>query len=489
MRGKRRVSLLVAAIASIVTLIAGWAPSAQAAPVLVLEHGGSVVPADDPFLPALPVTPAPVGASTAGIRVHEQQRSASRSVLADLRRLRRRGAITAAAYRHYGAVYRAAVAAAGRLGGTGSAELGAVIGNLSEIAQAGQLTVSRLPALFLTLERNRQWWASGVIPATYGRVEFAGDDRVWEYYPGQGIELQVLGTFGKADGLYSAGRAHYAALQKLLAEMLPLAAHRGGGLTWEYYFHFEGGGLPWTSAMSQGTAIEALTRAFKASRDSSYLTLAHSALRIFTLPPPTGVAVRTRAGTRYVQYTFAPSQDILNAFLQSLIGLYDYAHVSGDSLATRLFAAGDAQARAQTPRFDTGAWSLYQPGIEDSLSYHELVTGFLGQLCQKTHARVYCLTAQHFRQDLRTPPALTLLTHRMHARRAGTLRFGLSKYSHVGIVVLRGSRTVFETSAYFGYGTGTFQIPALTRGSYTIHLAATDLAGNFGRIVKTLQVS
>ena len=54
-------------------------------------------------------------------------------------------------------------------------------------------------------------------------------------------------------------------------------------------------------------------------------------------------------------------------FLQSLIGLYDYARVSGSQLAGRLFAAGDAQARAELPQFDTGAWSLYQPGIEDSL--------------------------------------------------------------------------------------------------------------------------
>ncbi len=475
-------------MAPLAALIAGWVPSAQAAPVLVLKPGGHVVAGNDPFLPALSTTPTPAGAVAAGVS-GVAQRSRSRTVVADLKRLRRGGTITAAAYEHYHAVYRAAVASAGRLGGTGAAELDAVIANLDEMAGAGQLTASRLPVLFLTLERNRQWWASGVIPATYERVEFAGDDRVWEYYPGQGIELQVLGTFGKADGLYSAGPAHYPALERLLGEMLPLASRRGGGLTWEYYFHFEGGGLPWTSAMSQGTAIEALTRAFQASGDSSYLTLAHQALRVFTLPPPVGVAVRTSRGARYLQYTFAPGDSILNAFLQSLIGLYDYAQVSGDPLAQRLFAAGDYEAQAEIPSFDTGAWSLYQPGIEDSLSYHELVTGFLEQLCQRTQAQVYCATARHFRQYLKTPPALTLLTHQLRARRAASVHFGLSKYSHVGIVLIRGNGTVFATSAYFAYGTGEFEVPALRRGSYTIHLAATDLAGNFNRIVGTLRVS
>ena len=56
---------------------------------------------------------------------------------------------------------------------------------------------------------------------------------MWDYYPGQGIQLQVLGTFGKADGLYSAGASQYGALTQLLAQMVPLAAQRGGGLTWE----------------------------------------------------------------------------------------------------------------------------------------------------------------------------------------------------------------------------------------------------------------
>ena len=81
-----------------------------------------------------------------------------------------------------------------------------------------------------------------------------------------------------------------------------------------------------------------------------------------------------------------------------------------------------------------------------------------------------------------------MLTHRVHALRSATVRFRLSKYSHVGIVVLRGSRIVFETSAYFAYGVRAFQVPALTPGSYTVHLAGTDLAGNFNRIITTLQV-
>ena len=159
-----------------------------------------------------------------------------------------------------------------------------MIANLQGMAAGGYITPSRLPVLFLTLARNQQYWRTGPLLGYGQRVEFTGSRLVWEYYPGQGIELTVLGSFGVADGLYTAGRSHYAALQELLGELIPLAAKRGGSLTWEYYFKFDGGIPPWTSAMSQGTAIEALTRGYEALQKDTklqsvdYLSIAHQAL-------------------------------------------------------------------------------------------------------------------------------------------------------------------------------------------------------------------
>ncbi len=98
-----------------------------------------------------------------------------------------------------------------------------------QIATAQQLNASRLPALFADVSRNRQWWTTGPIPSTYQRVEFAGSQLVWEYYPGQGIQLQVLGTFGKANGLYTGRDAAYGQMEQLLSQMIPMAARRGGG--------------------------------------------------------------------------------------------------------------------------------------------------------------------------------------------------------------------------------------------------------------------
>jgi len=305
----------------------------------------------------------------------------------------------------------------------------------------------------------------------------------------------VLGTFGKANGLYTAGPGHYAQMLSLIGEMLPLAATRNGAMTWEYLFRFENGSPPWTSAMSQGTAIEALTRASVVTRAQGnftaaahYLSVAHHALAILQQPPPKGVAVRTGKGLRFVLYSFSPGEAVINGFLQTLIGLYDYARASGDHQAQALFASGDAEARAELPAYDTGAWSLYEPGQEDSLDYHQLVTGFLQALCQRTFAPIYCRTAQRFESYLHTPPGLCLLSISAPSGRRSRLSFSLSKISQVGVAIRNGSRSFFSTAGQFVRGTSIVNIPALAPGSYTVQISATDLAGNATHTARTLNV-
>jgi hypothetical protein len=494
-----------------------WPSSAAAAPALVLgRHGGARIH-NDPFLSGPAVTPAPAGGAGSGATIVLRQgarssdagrfrsqwrraRAASNgkgkakkaapiTVTGELARIYRSGSIGQGPFRTYNGIWNAALQAQTRLRGTRRAELEAVTSTVHQIAAAHQLNASRLPVLFATVDRNRQWWTSGPIPSTYQRVEFAGSQLVWEYYPGQGIQLQVLGTFGKANALYQAGKPAYARLQQLLSQMIPMAARRGGGLTWEYYFTFDGGAPPWTSAMSQATGLAALTHAYQATHNRYYLQMAAAAMPIFSVPPPVGVNVRTPQGIRFLQYTFTPRTSIINAFLQTLIGLRVYATVSGNQTAAQLFAAGNAEALYELPSFDTGAWSLYQPGVEDDLSYHELVTGFLQQLCRSTGAPLYCATRSRFQAYLTTNPSLTQLTFRGRPRRSTRLRFRLSKVSRVGIVVRQSSTTKLATSASFPYGVHSFSVPALRAGDYSVTLTATDLAGNFSRITGVLNIT
>jgi hypothetical protein len=310
-------------------------------------------------------------------------RSRGPTVSAVLASLEASGAISASAHAKDLAAYIAAKRSLGRIGGTRRAELGAVLANLQSIAAAGLLSGSRVPALILTLERNRQWWTTEPLLRSGERVSFPGSRIVWEYYAGQGLEIQWLGTFGEANGYYLSGHEN-ANLRHLLAEVIPLASARAGGIAWEYMFEFGGGRPPWTSGLSQGTAVQVLARAYSRFSEPSLLVAARQALGIFHTPPPSGVRVRTPAGAYYAQYSYAPSDRILNGFIQAVVGLYDYAAISKDPLGLSLFSAGDTQARAMVPRYDTGAWSLYDQFEESSLSYHELLTEFLTHLCERT---------------------------------------------------------------------------------------------------------
>jgi hypothetical protein len=474
--------------------------------------------------------PRLTGAFVLGLAICAPATQARTSVAGALAALRHSEAISAPDYSRDLHAYIAARRAAGRLSGTRRLELSAVLENVRAIAAAGELTASRAPALFLTLQRNRQWWTSQPLLNNGARMRFPGSLLVWQYYAGQGLEIQWLGTFGAANGYYLSGRENQA-LRQLLDETLPLAARRAGGIAWEYEFNFDGGAPPWTSGLSQGTALQAFARAGARLKEPSYLTAARQALGVFATSPPQGVRVRTHPGALYAEYSYAPSDRILNGFIQALVGLYDYTAIAKDPRGLALFEAGDAEARAEVPHYDTGAWSRYDQFGESTLGYHELLTEFLQHLCQRTRKgpplvaappnapsspgttapgttapgtttpgtttpappppstgatgaipgdQIYCTTAQRFSTDLHTPPAIALLTRHVRAGSRAGVQFSLSKVSNVGMTIRRGSTVVWRNGATLESGRPRLLWLAPKRdGEYSVTLSATDPAGNF----------
>jgi hypothetical protein len=465
--------------------------AAAADRVLVLDRAGRVHARIDPALPtatALPTELPP--ARTAATARTAARAPRARTVRSELKRLLRSGAIDAATAARERKAFDEAIRTARRLGGTRRSELQGVIDNLHGIAARGQLTAARLPALFATLERNREWWTRGSLLGSGQRVEFSDSELVWQYYPGEGIELQVLGTFGKANGLWSAGSD--GKLRALLDEMVSLASQRGDALAWEYLFDFGSGTPPWASGMAQATGIQALVRAGQRLGEPVYIEAARSALKLFSLAPPVGVRIATPVGARYLLYSFAPSQIVINASVQTLVALHDYAQITGSDVAGQLFRAGDRQARLDVRAGDTGAWSLYQlGGAESDLSYHELLTGFLHNLCEHTQTTVYCDTARAFARDLKEPPTLELLTRRLRARGRTFVHFELSKVSRVGMTIRReqDGEVVRATSASVSRGAHAYSwtVPAAP-GTYEVTLTGTDLAGNVGHADGTITV-
>jgi hypothetical protein len=475
------------------------AAAAHAAPVLILDQGDARL-REDPFaggghLPdaggpsARRVAPgAPPGAPRASAAAKR------RTVIGELKRLRDAGAIDPVQYADRREVYENARSTAKRLSGARAKELTAVVRTVESIAASGQLSASRLAPLWLTLERNREWWTTGPLIPGGRRVEFAGSELVWQYYPGQGLQLQVLANFGKLNGLWSGGRRYTTRMGELLDELLPLAAQRGAGLAWEYYFTFDGGKPPWVSGMAQGTAVQALSRAaVRLGREAEVVPFAQRALGIFREPPPAGVRVQDGDGAHYLIYSFAPDLRVLNGFLQSLIGLYDFGSATGDADAWALFAQGQQAALRETPTYDTGAWSLYSRGSvkrESDLNYHDLVSDFLGGLCKRTGQTPFCVTKSHFDTYLKQPPTLALRTRRVRGGVTRKLRFSLSKISSVGLQLSRGGEVVASRSGVqLGRGLQGLEVPVPRRGgTYEVRLSAVDLAGNAGSAQGAVEV-
>ena len=453
------------------------AAPAAADDVLVMGKDGQVRAKNDRFL-----RPSEMRQPRARVVASTAAKKKKRTVIRELKRLRDAGAITPEDYAVRRAVYEDVKRRTRRLSGVRESIMRSVVATVDDIAARRQLTASRLNALWLTLERNLEWWTTGPLLASGRRVEFEGSELVWQYYPGSGLQLQMLGNFGKLNGLW--GGRENDRLAFMLDELLTLPAERAGGLAWEYYFTFGGGRPPWVSGLAQGTAVQALARsARRLNREADVLPIAQRALNVFEAPTPQGVRVPAEHGNHYAIYSFAPDLRVLNGFIQSLVGLYDYARLSGDPRGTALFQAAEPQARAEVPQYDTGAWSLYSRGSsthESSLSYHDLLQGFLENLCERTDTEVYCTTAQNFVAYKSQPPAVLVKPKRLRGGKPGRVSFELSKISNVTLKITRGTKVV-ESRPFgnVGYGKRTFgwDVPR-RRGDYTVQLDVRDLAGN-----------
>jgi D-glucuronyl C5-epimerase C-terminus len=421
-----------------------------------------------------------------------------RTVARELKRLRDRGAITPEDYDIRRADYADAKRAAKALTGTRRAELTAVILTMEDIARRGKLTRSRITPLWLTLERNVEWWTSGPLLSSGERAGFSGSELVWQYYPGHGLQIQWLGTFGKLNGLVKRkGTSTNAQASTLVDEILSLASDRAGGLAWEYLFPFGGGSPPWVSSLAQGTGLQALARsAVKLGRQADVLPVTTKALGIFRRKPPEGVRIAAKRGwdgPHYLQYSFAPSLYILNGFTQSIVALHDYAQLTGNATAQALYTTGQRELAREVPEYDTGAWSLYSTGAarrEADVSYHELARDFLVSMCDRTQTPIYCQTADRFTAYESEPPALTLADQKLRGGRTGTLRLRLSKMSAVTVVVRRGDSVVMSRAlgtVPYGLVRVQWAVPR-RKGTYDISVRARDLNGNTAAEAGTVDV-
>ena len=141
----------------------------------------------------------------------------------------------------------------------------------------------------------------------------------------------------------------------------------------------------WLSGMAQGQAMSTLSRAYYLYENEKYLQAMASALLPYTRTAKEG-GVRTtflEKFTWYEEYPTTPSSFVLNGFMFSLIGLYDFKTLLEDKfgfgsadpvsitrkvtldlaatydLVSRLYADGMKSLSAMLPLFDGGSRTFY----------------------------------------------------------------------------------------------------------------------------------
>ena len=111
-------------------------------------------------------------------------------------------------------------------------------------------------------------------------------------------------------------------------------------------------------------------------------------LGIFQTPRRRACACRPTTAPTTCSTPALPDLQILNGFIQSLVGLYDFAQLTGDAdgagavpRGRRCGAQGGADASTPAPgRCTRAARSTH----ESDLGYHKLLRDFLAQLCTRT---------------------------------------------------------------------------------------------------------
>ena len=336
---------------------------------------------------------------------------------------------------------------------------------LSELAAFdGRLTKPRAIALVGQLKANDDWFAAHWAPADKADITDA-DGVVYRYFAGRCFEFHPLADFGALNAHIAAGDAE--GTQRLADALIARGVFQtGGGVGFEYYFDFSGGRAPWLSGMAQAVAAQAFARAALMIPEESdaYLRAARGAYDVI----PRRLLTRVPAGPWIRLYAFQ-SLAVLNAQLQAVVSLSDYAQAAEDSSAAALAARMKSAAAATLPKFDTGYWTYYSlPHELSPLDYQQYVVQLLAKLAptDERFAAARARIAAYAKQ----PPAFMVANSGL-----GTLRLWLSKPATVQVESAAGPTRRLSLPG----GWVTVGVKEPTRaGVYPVRVTATDWAGN-----------
>jgi hypothetical protein len=350
----------------------------------------------------------------------------------------------------------------------------------SQLAQLTPLwdsyTAPRALSLFSQVDANVAYLSTHRVPDT--RVDISDDDGiVYRWFPRLGFEFHPLANFGALNN--DAATSNVESTRALTDALLARAIPRGSRLIWEYQFRYGSGRPPWASGMAQAVAAQALARASILLDDP---TLGAAAVRAFASVPPFLLSLPSGPWIRLYGFN---GEVVLNAQLQSIVSLFEYATTSGNAAASTLAQRLSATAEALFPRFDTGDWSRYELGGGYApRDYQKFVTDLLAKLAQTTQDPFWVETAQRFHAYYYDPPQVTqpAPTPAIWPQPldgyldVAPIQINLSMRASVTLAV-GGNVTTYRLNA--GARTITWKPPAgLAAGTYAVQVSALSYAGH-----------
>ena len=150
------------------------------------------------------------------------------------------------------------------------------------------------------------------------------------------------------------------------------------------------------SSMAQGEGISLLLRAFNVTRDKKYLNAATKAIELMQKPvEKKGCALYDKNNIFLLEFSDKPV--VLNGWIFSLFGLYDYILVTQKKNVKSFFNRSIYTLKEALPKFDNGYWSKYD--IERKITspfYHKLHVELLKVLYDLTQVKEFKKYSEKF---------------------------------------------------------------------------------------------
>ncbi len=250
------------------------------------------------------------------------------------------------------------------------------------------LTPQRLHNIVNMMEINYHYFLNNASPKSVQEMDFPGDNLMWLYYPGKGIQFQPVSTLFELQSKYKGGE--YQQFLDGINEFIQygdrIILENRICLVWEYNFYVYdnasyvklGINSPhfWISGMAQGLAIQTLGYAYNITGDTCYLRNAECAMQpLFVNWTKGGVTDfhPSHNGTWYLEYAYTNKIRVLNGFLYTLIALHDYYKITNNADALCLFKMGVNDLVVHLKQYDTGDWSAYSlTSGSANLFYHKI---------------------------------------------------------------------------------------------------------------------